>query len=280
MAWHQATSLGWSPLADVAAIRESGHKLMAAWRPKVDDFGAAATCDLILEQGVKVSSLSWIGGFLCADHGDFLGAIDDARDAVADAVELSTPTLVCVTGPRLGHTWSHARRMLVDGLRRVADLAAEHGIQLAVSPVDPGFSPAKNPTLHWYHTLDLLEKCAHPTIGLNLDTFGLTPSAEFWNWLPEATRWVRNVQFREDHTVPVPAGRVTSWCDLVPGVVTHLEAHRYTGAYEVVRLSPAVWRELSQQTLQQTYETFHALLESAGASPVISTPEASPLTAG
>jgi len=260
LAWHQASSVRWSEEEDLLAVAGAGYKLISAWRQKLEDCGAAVFADRARELGLAVSSLSWVGGFMSADRYGILSAIDDALQAVDDATELGAPTLIAVTGQRNGHVWSHARKMLAEYLRGIADVAGASGVQLAVSPIDLRFSRNGDLLQSLQYTLDLLDYCNHSAIGLNLDTFGLPPTPEIWAWIAAATPWIRHVQLREDDTLPPVGQQVVTkrWCDLAPGLLTHLEQHGYTGAYDVLRIAPNFWKTLQPASLDDCMRQFRA----------------------
>ena len=63
--------------------------------------------------------------------------MDDARQALQLAGAVGAECLVLVSGPRRGHIHSHARRLLVDAVKALAEDAAEQGVALALLPMSP-----------------------------------------------------------------------------------------------------------------------------------------------
>lgn len=169
----ETTTYRWSLLDDVNAYREAGYSAIALWRPKLTEFGEERGIELLLESGLAVSSLSWAGGFTGSSGHSYREVIEDARDAIRTAAALRAACVVVVSGARAGHTRNHARRLLIDALMQLADLAAEHGVKLALQPMHRMFS------LEWTflttidETCDILAACQHPAVQMAFNVYHL-----------------------------------------------------------------------------------------------------------
>ncbi len=84
-------TLRWDLEQEVQAAAQRGIKGLGIWRPKLDDHGVDAAAELLFENGLSASSLSWAGGFTGSDGRSFDDAVEDALNAVRDA-ELLVPT--------------------------------------------------------------------------------------------------------------------------------------------------------------------------------------------
>ena len=117
----------------------------------------------------------WAGGFTGSDGRSYRESIEDAGEALRTAAELDCRTLVVYSGPRAGHTSSHARRLVAGALTQLAAEAGEWGVTLAIEPMHPGcagqWTFLQLPTLD--DTLALLETVASPHVKMVLDTYHL-----------------------------------------------------------------------------------------------------------
>jgi sugar phosphate isomerase/epimerase len=121
---------------DLTAFHAEGFEAVGLLRSKVAEFGEERAVEFVRDLGLAVSTLSWAGGFTGSEGESFFDAIDDARRTVRLAGELGAQNLVLISGSRMGHIVSHAKRLLIDAVKALADDAAEQGVLLALQPVD------------------------------------------------------------------------------------------------------------------------------------------------
>ena len=93
--------------------------------------------ELLKDSGLAVSNLLWAGGFTGSEGHTYRESLDDTADAIRLAAQLGAQCLVVYSGARAGHTHNHARRLLTDALSKLAPLAAEHKVTLALEPMHP-----------------------------------------------------------------------------------------------------------------------------------------------
>ena len=136
----QSTTHRWTFDEDVLGYDRAGFRGMGIWRRKLDDFGFERAVELLHDHQMTVSSLSWAGGFTGSSGLTFAEAVDDVRTAIREAAALGARTLSVVSGPRGGHIDTHAKRVLKEGLAETVDVAAEHGVVLALQPMAPLYS--------------------------------------------------------------------------------------------------------------------------------------------
>ena len=119
------TTIRWDLLQDVCGCRDSEISSIGLWRPKVLEFGEDRAVELLRDSSLDVSTVSWIGGFTGTNGHSFRDSLWDARQAIRFAGEVGAECVVVVSGSRGTHTLNHARRLLLDALRELADDAAE-----------------------------------------------------------------------------------------------------------------------------------------------------------
>lgn len=258
LAFHATTTHNWTFDEDVFAYRKFGVRAFGAWRFKVEDFGEHRALDLLKDQDLTVSSLSWAGGFAYSDGEAYDAAIADAVDAVEMARKIEASTLVVLPGTRGSYTVNHGRKMIIDALRKVGDAAGEAGIQIALQPVDPDFAGDGCFLDSLDKMLEFLTDCAHPRIGLNLDLFHLRKTPRLIERIPELLPWIRLVQLSDCRNPTSELDR----CRLGEGklplleLIESLEAVGYRGFYDAPLMSTAVWNSNYIRVLEQTQQQF------------------------
>jgi len=98
LAVSELSTYRWTFEEDVLRYKEHGFSAVGVWRPKLADCGESKGCELLLEQGLKVSSLNWIGGFTGNDGRSYKDAMHDALDAVDVAAQIGADCLVVLAG--------------------------------------------------------------------------------------------------------------------------------------------------------------------------------------
>jgi sugar phosphate isomerase/epimerase len=169
----QTTTFRWPLEGDVAGYAAAGIPAVGIWRHKLSDCGLPKTLSLLRRSGLKVSHLSWAGGFTGSDGRSHRETVDDAVDALRTAAELDCPTLLVYSGPRGGHTSNHARRLFQGALAELAPLAAGLGVTLAIKPMHPGCAAQWTFLTSLDETLSLLAAVDHPRVKMAFDTYHL-----------------------------------------------------------------------------------------------------------
>jgi sugar phosphate isomerase/epimerase len=212
---------------------------------------------------LKVSHLSWAGGFTGSDGRSHSESIDDAVEAVRTAAELNCRTLVLYSGPRAGHTRNHAQRLFQAALVELSPLAAEADVTLAVEPMHPGCAAQWTFLNSLDDTLDLLEKVAAANVKMVLDTYHLGLDGGLLGRIAQLVPQIALVQLGDARR---PPDGEQNRCRLGEGVVplgpivAALKAGGYDGYYDVELLGeeiePADYRSL----LEHAKEAFGTLV--------------------
>jgi hypothetical protein len=165
-ALHQTALLGLSWYEQLAVARFQHWQRVGLLRKTIWKYGSDAVARSLASHQLQVSSLSWAGGFTGAVGFSFREAVSDARQALKEAAAVGAESLVVIPGGRHGHTFRHARRLVADGLKHLADDAAQRRVRLAVL-VSPPASCANWSCLSGADdALHLLESVDSPVVGL------------------------------------------------------------------------------------------------------------------
>jgi hypothetical protein len=188
IALHQSALLGHSWCEQLAVAQNQHWQRVGVVRKTLWKYGAAAVARSMRSHHLTASTLSWTGGFTGSVGFSYHEAIADARDTLREAAAISAETVVVAPGDRNGHTFRHARRLVVDGLKAIVDDAASLQINLALL-VNP---PAR--CALWSHinaddfALELLDEIASPWLGL------ACPLPKWDGHAAQVERWQRVVR--------------------------------------------------------------------------------------
>lgn len=236
LSFAEVSTYRWTFEEDVVRYKTHGFDSMGIWRMKLADYGEAKGADFLQENGMRVSSLNWAGGFTGHDGRSFRDAMHDALDAIEAASLLQAESLIILAGSRSGHTRNHAKRLLTQALKELSEAAQAVGIHLAVEPMHIGCSQDFTFLSTIPDTLDVIAKIAAPNLGIVFDTYHLGQDPNVLELLPQIAPQVRLVQLGDSKSAP--AGEQNR-CLLGEGtlpneeIIRILEECGYRGSYEV-----------------------------------------------
>jgi len=240
--WMSRTSVSelstyrWSFEEDVLRYKAHGYGAIGVWRPKLSDCGEAKGRELLLDQKLKVSSLNWVGGFTGSDGRTFNESIHDALDAIDVAAQLEADCLVVLAGSRSGHTRNHAKRLLAQALKILAEAAQAVGIQLAVEPMHIGCAHEFTFLTSVPDTLDVISGIGRSNCGIVFDCYHMAQDENAMDWLPSIVPFIRLVQLGDAKRAPMgEQNRCLLGDGIVPlaSIVQTIEHHGFEGYYEV-----------------------------------------------
>ncbi len=162
---------------DLATYAEAGAEGIGVWEFKVGEDPADAVARL-KDSGLKATTC--IPGTLSIYPVPFPGPTDpeERTQGLCEAIRMFAPfepeVILCLTGhPGEGADPVESRRVVVDGLRRCAREAAEHGLTLGLEPLH------RNVYGHWSmigtipETIDLMDEIDEPNVKLLYDVYHL-----------------------------------------------------------------------------------------------------------
>jgi len=232
----QLTTLRWDIKQEIIAAKKHGFSGIGIWRPKLDDWGIDDTAEALLENRLRVSSLSWAGGFTGSDGRCYSDAVEDAIDAIRDAELLGAETLIVLAGGRNNHIKRHLHNTLCRALREINEAAISHGIKIAIEPIHPGCGEEWSFVNDIQSTLPILHAIDSDNVGLVLDTYHLGLDHDVHQWLPDVIPHLHLVQLGDARHSPL--GEMNR-CLLgegnvpIPAILEMLAAGRYQGWIEI-----------------------------------------------
>jgi len=259
----ETTTFRWSFEEDVTQYAAAGIPAIGVWRHKLSDCGQPKALDLLGGGRLKVSHLSWAGGFTGSDGRTHRESIEDAAEAIRTAAEFDCRTLVVYTGPRAGHTLNHARRLLQTALAELTPLAAALDVTLAFEPMHPGCAAEWTFLTSLDDTLELLQAVGSPQVKMVFDTYHLGLQDGLADRVSAVVPYIAMVQLGDARQPPngeqnrcrLGDGRVP-----LPEIVAALKAAGYNGYYDVELLGEEIEAHDYPSLLKHAKEAFAKLV--------------------
>lgn len=247
----------WSFEEDLTHYRDEGIRSIGVWRRKLLDFGEEKGAELIRDAGLSVSSLCEVGGFT-GDCGSLRDAVVEATDALHLAASLGAHSLVLVTGSRNNHTNKHVRSLVRSALQRLAPIAAELDVQLALHPMCRAGSARWSFIDGIQGALEIVGEMGHSHIGLGFELSQLRTERVHLEQLSDWCSLIKLVTINDidlrHHTSGPNDG--SNWrhannitCDLV----TRLESAGFAGFYELQLAGENYWKHDPQHLLENCH---------------------------
>jgi sugar phosphate isomerase/epimerase len=167
---------------DLAVFREAGAEGIALWESKLADRKDSDSIAELRESGLHATTC--IPEVVSIWPIPFPGPSDpnDRIRALCSAVRrfaaFEAEILLCVTGRPPNVPPAEARRVVVEGLREVAKVANEHGIQVGLEPLHRTLYPDWTIIGTIPETVELLDEIGEPNVGVAFDVYHLWDTNE------------------------------------------------------------------------------------------------------
>jgi sugar phosphate isomerase/epimerase len=170
---NQRTTASWSLPEAVQGCVDAGIGAIGIWREQLAEVGLDQTCRLVVESGLRVSSLCRGGFFTTADPADAAAAEVRNREAIEEAAALKAATLVLVAGglPAGNKDLEGARDRAVRAIERLVPYAQELGVNLGIEPMNPIYAADRGVVSTLAQALDIAERFDAADVGVVVDTF-------------------------------------------------------------------------------------------------------------
>jgi sugar phosphate isomerase/epimerase len=261
LAISQTTTFRWSFEEDVQKYAAAGIGSIGVWRQKLSDYGEEKGRELILETGLRVSSLHWAGGFTGSDGRSYQESVQDGARAVRLARELNAGCLIVYTGGRAGHTHNHARRLVKAALADLVAVAEEHGVILALEPMHAGCASEWTFLTSLDDALSFLEHVNSPRLKLVFDTYHLGQQQGIVERISQIVSQIALVQLGD---AKQPPSSEQNRCRLGDGdvpirdIISVLQCEGYAGDYEVELMGEEIEATDYEDLLAQCKSVFES----------------------
>lgn len=243
---NQITTYHWSFKESLLGLLAIGAPAVGLWNRKIIDAEPAQAAELVIDSGIKVSTISLAGGFTGCNEYSYEEAISDAIELIKFGGQVNAAAIQVVSGPRAGHTLNHARELTLDALKRLGDAAALHGTKLALKTME--LPHAQNWTFlnSLQSTLELIDACQHPAVGISINPAHLENEADIKNLLPEIAPLITAVQISEFEPDNAPETAFSNY-DLIEAI----DHAGYKGFFDLEIWSEQIWQSDYQNLLAQ-----------------------------
>jgi len=266
LSMNETTTFRWSFEEDVEHYAAAGIPAIGVWRQKLSDCGTERALELLRETHLKVSHLSWAGGFTGSDGRSYRDSVEDALEALRTARRLGTRTLIVYTGARGGHTFNHARRLVRGALEELLPSAEQLDVDLALEPMHPGCAKGWTFLTDLDDTLALLDAVGSPRAKFVLDTYHTGFDEGLAARIPEIISRVALVQLGDARGAPEGE---PNRCRLGEGniplreIIGALKGAGYDGFYDVELLGEEIETCGYHTLLEHAKQAFAELVEGA-----------------
>jgi len=262
---NQTTTVRWSLIEAATAFHAEGVRSIGVSLNRLRECGVEQGARALRQAGLTASSLGWVGGFTGAHGHTFNDALADARSALEAAHQIGAGTLILVPGALNGHIRSHARRLVVEALVELTDLATQLNVRLAVQPMHTIFEDEWSFLTSLDDTLDIIRRFNHTHVGMAFGAYHLWQEPRLLERIVEILPYVSVVQLSDWREPPR--------CDndrLLPGdgtiplaeIITAFETAGYRGFYEIEVWSRDLWKRDHRSLIQECMLRFAQLLTS------------------
>jgi sugar phosphate isomerase/epimerase len=189
-------------IQDVFACKEAGISSIGLCRNKLENFGVEKGIELIKDEQLEVSSLSWAGGFTGTHGMTFVEAVEDGLEAINLAHALGSKTLIVVGGALGTHIESHATKTVVNGLNWLAEFAAEKNVTLALLPMYESFQKKWTFINSVNQCIDIIDTCNHSNVKMAFNTYHMGCEKNILSIIGSIIDYIQIVQIADCKTVP------------------------------------------------------------------------------
>jgi sugar phosphate isomerase/epimerase len=185
---------------DVRAYGDAGFDGIGVWEMKlVDDTAALAALEA---SGLDVTNCvpavpSILPNAVIEGPWDVEERIASIVRSIERLASFEPDCVLCLTGARSGYTESQARRLVVEGLKRIADEAESSGVRLGLEPIHVSQREQLSLITTIPETLDLLEEADLPNVGVMVDLWHVADTPDVERHLTENVGRITGVHVAE-----------------------------------------------------------------------------------
>lgn len=253
-----------SALLDAAASLGIGH--VAPWRHLIQPHGARTAGRMIVEHGLRTSSLCRGGSFTAVDAARRKAAVEDNQRAIDEAAALGAPLLVLVCGGVVGKDLAGSYGMVRDGIAALLEHAQATDVALGIEPLHPMMALDRSVITRVDDALRIIRELGSPDgLGVVVDAYHVWWDLGLDQQLEQAAQ--RVLGFHVSDWVSPLTGGLTSGrgmmgdgCIDLSGLSTTLARVGYTGPVEVEIISDELGGQDSDVVLSKVVQRFQQIL--------------------
>ena len=265
---NQRTTASWSLPEAIQGCVDAGIGAIGVWREQLAEVGFDEGCRLVVDAGLRVSSLCRGGFFTAADPAEAQAIEASNREAIDEAAGLSAATLVLVAGglPTGDRDLQAARDRAGFAIERLVPYAHERGVTLGIEPMNPIYAADRGVISTLGQALDIAERFDAADVGVVVDTFHVWWEPGVANQLQRAGERIVSYQIC-DWITPLPADTLLARGMMgdghidFPTFTKSVAAARYGGDVEVEIFNADVWATPGDEVLATMSRRYRELVE-------------------
>lgn len=179
----EISTVGASFRDDLAAYRAAGFDGIGIWEMKLGDDGADV--EALRSSGLRATNCvplvpSILPNAVIEGPSDVEERVEAICRSVARLARYEPESVLCLTGAAGDRPDEEARRLVIDGLRRIAAAADAAGVRLGLEPIHRSQREALSLVTSIPEALELLAEADLPNVGVMLDLYHVwdTPTIE------------------------------------------------------------------------------------------------------
>ena len=251
----------WSLEQEVIELSRRGIQNIGVWRAKYSDFDSDFAADLLYLNDLRVSSLSWAGGFTGSCGMSHEQAIDDGIAAIRTAAKIGAECLIIHPGGRGCHTRRHSRRLFSSAIDRMQPAAADFGVTLAMEIMSRQDSSPWTIFDSAEEALAFSNDYLPRELGIVLDLYHVGTNAAIFHAVPDIVSRLALVQLADRTRHNAKPCRSHPGTGVLPlqDWFNALEDQGYRGLYEIEVFGPLYGARRYRQLLDDSAECFRQL---------------------
>ncbi|TWT48791.1 sugar phosphate isomerase/epimerase family protein [Botrimarina hoheduenensis] len=264
LAINQITTYRWTFEEDLHHYLRAGYQGVGLWLRKLEDFGFERGLELIHDSGIKVSSVSWVGGFTGGDALSGGENLAEARRTLDLAQACNAGSVVLHPGSRNRHTHRHVYRLLNGALESLLPHAEAAGTPLVLEPMHPACAGEWTFLTDLAATAQLVASYDSPWLRLAYDAYHAPLCRQTEMLLAEIAPLIGLVQvadYKSPHTIDGERCLLGEGAAPLDRLIATLDRVGYDGFIEVELRGAAIEPSIYHRAVDGSAMTLRGLLQ-------------------
>lgn len=259
---HTQTTKPWDIEQCIEHYAAAGIRGISIWRHLLEKKDLKKIKALLDLHKMEVVSLVRGGFFPSVDPQKRKLALQDNREAIAEAEALGAPMVVLVCGADPGQTLQESRRQIQQAITLLIPDAQKAGVKLAIEPLHPMYAGDKSAIVSLGQANDICEAIDSPWVGIAIDVYHLWWDDQLKN---EISRCGKNNNIFAFHVCDwrVPTldfltdrGLMGEGCIPIKQIRSWVEEAGFEGYNEVEVFSERLWAQDQKLYLEDIKKTY------------------------
>ncbi|QDT64823.1 sugar phosphate isomerase/epimerase family protein [Calycomorphotria hydatis] len=262
LAIHTITTKPWDLMTAIDEYSSRNIPGISIWTDTLEGLKTEDVTSRLNDAGMRVPALVRGGFFPAVTTAERQSKIDENKNIIATAAELSADMVVLVVGAVPGLPLDEQRQMVADGIAAVLPDAEAAGVKLAIEPLHPMYADNRSCVCRMTEAREICEALDHPLVGIAVDVYHVWWDADLEEEIKLAGEQNRLFGFHVcDWRVPTrqlmnDRGLMGEGCINIPQIRGWVEAAGFDGDIEVEIFSDEYWAQDQGQFLDSSVTAY------------------------